>query len=371
MWAGSQDDREPNSAIGTTMRTLTPSRLVARPRQVGSRPRGGRSALVVALTYATAGILWITVSEWATHTIFGDADHATIQLVKGLGFVIVTSLALFAILGRTMRALEESTEAQRALASEVRERAAAQRRLVHRLMGAEEEARRAVAKELHDGPLQALTLSFMHLDAASRKVDGRDTVDAAQVATAMTTIRQAADEIRQILRALHPPLLADLGLSAALERHCREVAAITGRNVRFEADGALPVGLDNRTAITAFRIVQEAVANAAKHTRQGDVTVRLRISSDQLLLDVEDAGPGFTPEHAPGQGLGLVSMRERAESESGHFEVRSAEGGGTHVHARIPVRVRPRRVEPGRAEDWAEGRAEAGRVEAVESNAAT
>jgi two-component system, NarL family, sensor histidine kinase DegS len=293
---------------------------------------------VVALTYAAAGILWIALSEWATHSLLGDVDQATVQLTKGIGFVVVTSFALLAVLGRSMRALEESTEAQQALASEVRERAAAQRRLVHRLMNAEEETRRAVAKELHDGPLQALTLSFMRLDAASRKVDGREaTIDAEQVETAMGAIQKAAEEIRQILRALHPPLLADLGLCAAVERHCREVAGLTGRDVRLTVDGDTRMSLDNRTSITAFRIVQEAVANAAKHTRKGKVRVRIRIDPDAIALDIEDEGPGFTPEQAPALGLGLVSMRERAESVGGHLEVRSAERGGTHVCASIPI----------------------------------
>lgn len=294
-------------------------------------------ALAVAVAYLGAGALWIVVSEWLLSAVSSDGQVIAIQVGKGLGFVIVTSVALYLVLGRMMRELQDGANAQASMASRLQERAAQQRLLSQRLMQAEEDTRRAVAKDLHDGPLQALTLSFMRLDAASRNADA-EPIDAAQVASAMTAIREASDEIRGVVRALHPPLLAELGLSAAVERHCREMSSRTGRDIHFASEVAHGTGPHPDIAIAAFRIAQEAVANAVKHTTADPIIVCLELHADEIEVDVTDRGPGFNADSQIGVGLGLLSMRERAESVGGSLTVRSASAGGTQVHVRIPVR---------------------------------
>ncbi|MGE3960365.1 MAG: sensor histidine kinase [Dehalococcoidia bacterium] len=293
-------------------------------------------ALAVALAYLAAGALWIVGSEWLLRLLVPDDRTQLGQLLKGVGFVAVTSLALYLVLSRMMGELQEGARAQESLASRLRLRSAQQRRLSQRLMQAEEDTRRAVAKDLHDGPLQALTLSFMRLDAATRS-GAADTVDAEQVISAMSAIRDASDEIRAVVRALHPPLLAELGLAPAIERHCHETSTRTGRDIRFARDIDATVSAGHDVAIAAFRITQEAVANAVKHTTADPIVVTLVMKPERIDVDIVDGGPGFNPEVAIGAGLGLLSMRERAESVGGELAVTSNASGGTHVSARIPI----------------------------------
>jgi len=293
-------------------------------------------ALAVAVAYLGAGALWIAASEWLLAAVIPDGQAVALQITKGIGFVVVTSVALYLVLGRMMRELQDGAKAQASMASRLRERAAQQRLLAQRLMQAEEDTRRAVAKDLHDGPLQALTLSFMRLDAASRNADA-EPIDAEDVASAMAAIKEASDEIRGVVRALHPPLLAELGLSAAVERQCREMSSRTGRDIRFDSEVVRGSGPHPDIAIAAFRIVQEAVANAVKHTSADPILVRLEPRSSEIEVDVTDQGPGFNADAQIGVGLGLLSMRERAESVGGVLTVRSTPAGGTQVHVRIPV----------------------------------
>ena len=293
--------------------------------------------LAVALVYLASGAAWIVGSEWLLE-LFVPVEHAhTVQIFKGVGFVVVTSIALYVMLNRMMGQLREVTEAQASLTSRLRERSAQQQRLSQRLMLAEEETRRAVAKDLHDGPLQALTLSFMRLDAATRS-GTVESVDAEQVLTAMAAIKEASEEIRGVVRALHPPLLAELGLAAAIERQCRETAMRTGRDIRFARDGDLEFTVDQDVAIAAFRIAQEAVSNAVKHTTTDPILVDLRMRRTNITVEIVDQGPGFNPEAAIGAGLGLLSMRERAESVAGSLSLRSTASGGTHVNVSIPIK---------------------------------
>lgn len=301
-----------------------------------SRAMRLRPAIVVAVAYLAAGTAWIVASEGILDALI-PAEHTTlIQVAKGVGFVVVTSVALYLVLGSMLRELQEGTRTQASLAARLREQAQQQRLLAQRLMQAEEETRRAVAKDLHDGPLQALTLSFMRLDAASREGETAP-IDATQIATAMAAIREASEEIRGVVRSLHPPLLAELGLSAAVERHCRELATRTGREIRFAGRNDGHSSVPHQVGIAVFRITQEAVANAVKHTTAGPILVELAVGASLIEVDVVDEGPGFNPEAELGTGLGLLSMRERAESVGGSIEVRSTSTGGTHVVARIPT----------------------------------
>ena len=305
----------------------------ARPPSRGLAPHLG-PALAVAAAYVVAGALWIVLSEWILGHVVVDNRATLVQVLKGIGFVAVTGFALYLVLGRMMRTLQEGAQAQASLAARLREQSGQRRLLAHRLMRAEEDTRRAVAKDLHDGPLQSLTLSFMRLDAATRG-EG-EPVNADEVASAMAAIREASEEIRSVVRALHPPLLAELGLASAVERHCLEMSRRTGREIEFARDARNETPIDPDTAIATFRITQEAIANALKHTTSGPIVVRLSLSTAAVDVNVMDDGPGFNAESKIGAGLGLLSMRERAQSVGGALTIRSTPSGGTHVHVRIP-----------------------------------
>lgn len=292
--------------------------------------------VAVIVAYVLVGAAWMLLSEWALDALLPERQAVWNAILHGLGFVTVSGVALYLILGRMVDALQHSMRERLSLATEVRSRATTQRLLAHQLMRAEEETRRAVAKDLHDGPLQMLTLSFMQLDAAIREHEDGTEFDRERIGGAMDAIRNASAEIRAAVRELHPPLLAELGLAAAIERHCREVAARTEREVRFYADEELPAPLP-APSIALFRIAQEALANAAKHTRDAPIQVSLTCDHHELHLEVEDEGPGVDLRDALGAGLGLVSMRERAASVGGRLELRSSPSSGTSVRIRLPL----------------------------------
>jgi signal transduction histidine kinase len=290
--------------------------------------------VAAALVYAISGSVWVIASEWLFESAWPIADSGVVHVARDLAFIALTTAILYALLSRMLRALQHGNRNQTALARDVRTRARDQRRLSHRLMRAEEETRRAVAKDLHDGALQSLTLSFMQLDAAVRSTDEGVMVDPAQVQNAMTAIREASDEIRAVVRALHPPLLAELGLGPAVERYCRELTQRANREILLQRDPQMP-DLPPQTAITIFRIAQEALANALKHTQGGAISVTLGFEGSAVALEVRDFGPGFDLAESTSGGLGLISMRERAESIGAEL-VLASDSRGTAVQVRVP-----------------------------------
>lgn len=298
-------------------------------------------AVAVAGAYLLTGAAWILTSDWILGRFIAEDRATELQLIKGLGFVLVTSIALYLVLGKMMRDLQNGARTQASLASRLREQSRQQRLLSQRLLLAEEDTRRAVAKDLHDGPLQSLTLSFMRLDAATRPstADEPPVVDAEQVAAAMAAIREASEEIRAVVRQLHPPLLAEMGLAAALERHCHERSSRTGRTVEMQLEADPEVRVEPDIGIAVFRVTQEAVANALKHTLADPITVRLAVTRAAVKAEIVDRGPGFNPDEQVGMGLGLLSMRERTDAVGGSLTIRSTANGGTHVAVSVPLGV--------------------------------
>jgi signal transduction histidine kinase len=151
----------------------------------------------------------------------------------------------------------------------------------------------------------------------------------------------AADAIvatRRLARGLAPALLNDLGLGAAIERLCEDIAAASGLTIerRLELPAApLPTSL----TLPAYRIVQEAVTNAVRHAHASRLSVSIGVIADALAIEVADDGVGLTgtggPRHA---GLGLQGMRERALLLGGHCTIEPGEGGGVRVRATLPIR---------------------------------
>lgn len=147
-----------------------------------------------------------------------------------------------------------------------------------------------------------------------------------------------AQLVRDIQIDLRPPGLDELGLVAALNEHARQVAARSSFKVTVSGTEPAP-RLPPAAAITLFRIAQEALNNITKHARATEVSIALEASAEGVVLTVADDGCGFDPAARPEQAtrsLGMVSMRERAESIGGKLRVESAPGGGTRVIVEAP-----------------------------------
>jgi len=200
------------------------------------------------------------------------------------------------------------------------------------LVRAREESRSRLRRDLHDelGPLLAgvkLRLETARNLLARSPERAGDVLDAA-----IEEQSEVIVAIRRIVHELRPPALDDLGLTRAIEQLAERIDG-GGCTVRVDADvaHALPAAVE----VAAFRIASEGLANARRHADARRIDVTLRSSETSLLVEISDDGRGIDP-HAPA-GLGLRSMRERAEELGGSFAVESASGQGTVVRASLPV----------------------------------
>jgi signal transduction histidine kinase len=156
-----------------------------------------------------------------------------------------------------------------------------------------------------------------------------------------------AKDVHQLSRELHPSILDDLGLTAALRAECGAFSRQYGIPVRFES-AAIPEGLSPAVSLGLYRIAQESLRNVGKHARATAVRVTLAATegaakgdgaADAIHLVIEDNGSGFDLEQIKGRrGLGLVSMEERVRLAEGQLAIRSRHGAGTTVEVSIPVR---------------------------------
>ena len=202
--------------------------------------------------------------------------------------------------------------------------------LNERLMKAQEQERIRIAGELHDGVMQEMLAVTMMLGTAKRRIpdnsEATATIDKAQ-----QKLVQAGTDIRQLSHDLHPPLLQEAGLPKAVHAYCEQFSTAASIPVACDADESVD-DLSRGAALALFRIVQEALGNAAKHAAAKRIIVRLKRSAGVVSLTVSDDGVGFDRGRlASVGGLGLITMRERASQLNGMFEFESAPGRGTTI----------------------------------------
>jgi signal transduction histidine kinase len=215
-------------------------------------------------------------------------------------------------------------------------RSVTEERLTHALEAAEQERSRW-ARELHDETLQGLGGLQMLLASVLRKGDAE--AREAAMRQALEHISGEIDSLRTLITELRPAELDELGLESALEALAERRAARDGIEVVLDVDLPGEDGdrrLERQTESTIYRIVQEALTNAAKHAEAKRVEVRLGFASDRLELVISDDGRGFDPVNTGG-GFGLLGMRERIALVRGTFEIDSRPGAGTTLRATLPV----------------------------------
>jgi PAS domain S-box-containing protein len=198
--------------------------------------------------------------------------------------------------------------------------------LSRRLVERQEAERRALARELHDEVGQVLAGLKLHLEGA--RIPLPDEVRA--------LLEDLSSHVRDLSMDLRPPMLDELGLLPTLLWHFERYHAQTGVRVDFRHAG--PAGrLDSRVETAAFRIVQEALTNVARHAGVQEASVSLEARPDRIELRVEDRGVGFRPESVGTQvASGLAGMRERARLIGGRLRIDAAPGAGTRLVAELP-----------------------------------
>lgn len=200
--------------------------------------------------------------------------------------------------------------------------------ITHRLLQAQEDERRRIARELHDGISQEILVAQIEL----RKLGYLPQEEwPAAVDAVSGRLRDVIAHISAIARALRPAALDELGLVAALEALCATMQKAFGVPIEVEAEDPGPLGADREIAL--YRICQEAVSNACKYSGADAVEVALAVRDGILTLRVADDGAGFDPARpqAKGSGLGLGGMRERAGLVGGDLAIESVPGSGCTV----------------------------------------
>lgn len=204
---------------------------------------------------------------------------------------------------------------------------------------AQEEERRRISRELHDGlgPSLADLTNRLSLCRQLVRVDPRKAETGLDEATA--SLRGHIKEIRELINDLRPLALDQLGLAEAVRQYVERFGEESGIKVSLAISGSLPV--DPLTEVTIYRVVQESLTNVRRHSQATAVEVALRGSTEDVAVTVSDNGQGFAPEKAItalDQGIGLTSMRERAELVGGSFTVHSLPGQGCRTFLHIPAR---------------------------------
>jgi PAS domain S-box-containing protein len=224
----------------------------------------------------------------------------------------------------------EQKNAESALRTAARNLQALSRRLVE----AEEAERRRIARELHDRVGQNLSALNINLDIVIGNL--KDPALKRRLEDSLKLVDSTLQSIENVMADLRPALLDEYGLGAALSWYAEEYSQRTAIQVSVEALEA-GKGLSPETAVALFRIAQEALNNAAKHSSAKRITVLVERNGAELMLAVSDDGCGFDPAQAPRGRWGMTTMRERAEAAGGQLRVESSLGKGTTVRASVPV----------------------------------
>jgi PAS domain S-box-containing protein len=225
------------------------------------------------------------------------------------------------------------------LFAEVKEGRERLQQLAHKVVKAQEEERRRVARELHDEAGQALTGLLLHLEMMRAELGEAPAGLAEGLAEAIDLTSETMESIRRLAHGLRPPSLDSIGLNGVLQAMCHDFA----RRARFtiEYDGVELDSLPDSLTMTFYRVLQEALTNVSKHAQASEVWVRLQLENGEASLIVADNGCGIDPAEQPNRkGMGILGMEERLEALGGTFSLQPRPGGGTCLVATAAVEER-------------------------------
>ncbi|ATO37840.1 MULTISPECIES: sensor histidine kinase [Geobacillus] len=207
-----------------------------------------------------------------------------------------------------------------------------------KIIEAQEEERRRLSREIHDGPAQLLAHVLLRSDLVEKVMKDRGTEAAiAEIRDFRKMVRSALSEVRRIIYDLRPMALDDLGLVPTLKKYLQTTEEYNkGVHISFVHMGE-ETRLPSRMEVAVFRLVQESVQNALKHAEASQIDVKMEVTCRELLVSVKDNGKGFDPSVKKENAFGLIGMRERVELLGGTLTIRSTIGGGTIVFIRVPI----------------------------------
>jgi signal transduction histidine kinase len=258
----------------------------------------------------------------------GAERNVYVFLAAMLVVVVATGLYLIRYVRRLFRELADLSEQRRELARQ--------------LITSQESTFRSISRELHDEFGQILTAVGAILQRADRRAAREGISPAEDLREVRGIVQSTLEKVRSLSQALHPSVLDEAGLDSALTAYLNGFQQRTGVSVLYEKSGA-EQELEKETAIHIYRVVQEALNNVVRHSRSTRASVRLRFGTSDLAVEIEDEGIGY-PKAAT-RGLGLVSMRERADLVHAAIEFLEGNAGGALVRVTVPYHVTGRLAE--------------------------
>ena len=306
-------------------------------RHMAERARGGIATYVANLKGKDERTFWVKISPTL---LVGKQGEST-----GSFAIIADDIKE---LNSRIRSLAYDINYRKDTEQSLLESAHAKRMLAAQVMSAQEKERKRIASELHDGIGQTLSAIKFYVENAIRNLNERTIENSTQMfGNVIPKLQDAIEEVRRISMDLRPSLLDDIGTLATLTWFCRQFQNIY-ESMRIELrldikESDIPPPLK----VAIFRIVQEAMNNCAKYSSASRIHISLINTGSEIELAVEDDGKGFdyaeacTRIKSLGGGMGLVSMRERAEFSGGMFSIESATGKGTSMRVVWPAQEAP------------------------------
>ena len=211
-----------------------------------------------------------------------------------------------------------------------------------KIIKAQEEERKRVAREIHDGPAQLMANLVIKTELCEKLVDKNPEQVKVELNSLKELARISLKDVRKIIYDLRPMSLDDLGLIPTVQRFISNYMDETEQNVELHVFGE-SVALAPIVELASFRIIQEALNNVKKHAGANNVHVKLEFTKKSIKLVVSDNGKGFNKENVNSQdiegGYGLLSMKERVDLLNGKLDVISTPGKGTKIFASIPLQI--------------------------------
>ena len=209
--------------------------------------------------------------------------------------------------------------------------------LTGRMMQAQESERRHIARELHDDLNQNLALLAVELDLLNKKPPESPVRLSERLTKISSHVKELSTFVHDLSHQLHPAKIEQLGLVTALRGLCRDLGASHNLIIDFTADKVADP-ISPVLGLCLYRIAQEGLRNAIKHSRADGLEVKLRQSADELVMTIADNGAGFdTANHQELAGLGLLSIRERLRLVNGTFQIESKPEEGTRIEVKVPL----------------------------------
>ena len=298
------------------------------------------SAVAVPLRNGTKPIGAITAHSTDPNRRFTDGDAHVLEVFADIAMLALSHFSMHAELltlnSRLERRVRERTLALQRSSEEISTKNEQLEELILGIEHAQDDERRRIAQDIHDGVMQTLTGAIFELKAAETSSDSTDLNP--RLGTVRELLHQVETELRCVIQDLQPIELERGGLVRALENEARHLESRYGIQCRVQTLGGrrtLPLPVE----VAALRIVKEALANVQHHASASSAEVKVHLSSKEIRLSVRDDGHGFDPGQStdPRSHLGVSGMRRRAEARGGSFSIATTQGRGTEVVATLPI----------------------------------